>query len=81
MLGKDFRNLAEAVTCTYGNNPWFFLRELAQNSRDAGAQSIRVKAERTAAGLETLTFADNGRGMSSVHAFPFSPLCLGQGRR
>jgi hypothetical protein len=71
MLGKDFRNLAEAVTCTYGNNPWFFLRELAQNSRDAGAQSIRVKAERTAAGLETLTFADNGRGMSSVHARRF----------
>ena len=71
MLGKDFRNLAEAVTRTYGSNPWFFLRELAQNSRDAGAKSIRVKAERTAAGLETLTFADNGRGMTMVHAKRF----------
>lgn len=71
MLGKDFRNLAEAVTRTYGNNPWFFLRELAQNSRDASAKSIRVKAERTAAGLETLTFADNGRGMTLVHARRF----------
>jgi hypothetical protein len=48
MLGKDFRSLAEAVTGTYGNDPWFFLRELAQNSRDAGAQSIWVNAERTA---------------------------------
>ena len=71
MLGKDFRNLAEAVTSTYGNNPWFFLRELAQNSRDAGARSIWVKAERTAAGLEILTFADDGRGMTSVHARRF----------
>jgi len=71
MLGKDFRNLAEAVTATYGNNPWFFLRELAQNSRDAGARSIRVKTERTAAGLEILTFADDGRGMSLAHARSF----------
>jgi hypothetical protein len=71
MLGKDFRNLAEAVTRTYGNNPWFFLRELAQNSRDAGAKSIRVKAERTAAGFETLTFTDDGRGMTSAHARRF----------
>jgi hypothetical protein len=71
MQGKDFRNLAEAVTGTYGNNPWFFLRELAQNSRDAGAKSIHVKAERNAAGLETLTFADDGRGMTLVHAKRF----------
>ena len=47
MLGKEFRSLAEAVTRTYGGDPWFFLRELAQNSRDAGAASIRVTAERS----------------------------------
>jgi hypothetical protein len=65
MLGKDFRNLAEAVTRTYGNNPWFFLRELA------GARSIQVKAERTSSGLETLAFADDGLGMTAVHARRF----------
>ena len=71
MLGKDFRSLAEAVTGTYGDSPWFFLRELAQNSRDAGASHIRVEAERTPDGLETLTFADDGRGMSFDHARRF----------
>jgi hypothetical protein len=71
MLGKDFRSLAEAVTATYGDSPWFFLRELAQNSRDAGARAIRVDAERTAAGIEALTFADDGRGMSFAHARRF----------
>jgi transglutaminase-like putative cysteine protease len=71
MLGKDFRSLAEAVTGTYGDSPWFFLRELAQNSRDAGARNIRVEAGRTPAGLETLTFADDGRGMSFDHARRF----------
>lgn len=71
MLGKEFRSLAEAVTHTYGGNPWFFLRELAQNSRDAGARSITVMAETTASGFEVLTFADDGRGMSRIHARRF----------
>ncbi|MCX6555166.1 MAG: ATP-binding protein, partial [Candidatus Aminicenantes bacterium] len=71
MLGKDFRGLAEAVTKTYGDDPWFFLRELAQNSRDASAKTIWVEAQRSADGLEILTFADDGRGMSLVHARRF----------
>jgi hypothetical protein len=71
MLGKDFRGLAEAVTKTYGDDPWFFLRELAQNSRDASAKAIRVEAQWSADGLERLTFADNGRGMSLAHARRF----------
>jgi hypothetical protein len=71
MLGKEFRSLAEAVTRTYGDNPWFFLRELAQNSRDAGATRIHVRAETTADGFEVLTFADNGRGMDRHHAQRF----------
>jgi hypothetical protein len=71
MLGSDFRGLAEAVTQTYGDDPWFFLRELAQNSRDAGARHIRVNAEASAPGKETLTFADDGRGMTLAHARRF----------
>ena len=71
MLGKEFRSLAEAVTHTYGSDPWFFLRELAQNSRDAGAKNIWVAAERDAFGSETLTFADDGKGMSLAHARRF----------
>ncbi len=71
MLGKEFRGLAETVTRTYGNNPWFFLRELAQNSRDAGARNIRVEAPLTLPGMETLNFADDGRGMTLAYARRF----------
>ena len=71
MLGKEFRGLAETVTRTYGNNPWFFLRELAQNSRDAGARNIWVEALTTQQGMETLTFADDGRGMTLAYARRF----------
>jgi hypothetical protein len=71
MQGREFRGLAEAVTCTYGDDPWFFLRELAQNSRDAGARNIRVGATRSAQGEETLTFADDGCGMTLAHARRF----------
>jgi len=71
MLGKEFRGLAETVTRTYGNNPWFFLRELAQNSRDAGARNIWVEALVTQQGMETLNFADDGRGMTLAYARRF----------
>jgi hypothetical protein len=71
MLGSDFRGFADAVTRTYGDDPWFFLRELAQNSRDAGARAIRVAAATTPAGMETLTFEDDGRGMTLAHARRF----------
>ena len=71
MQGSDFRGLAEAVTRTYGDDPWFFLRELAQNSRDAGARAIQVVADASPLGTETLTFADDGRGMTMNHARRF----------
>jgi hypothetical protein len=71
MLGSDFRGLAESVTRTYGDDPWFFLRELAQNSRDAGARRIEVTTETPTPGTETLTFADDGRGMTLEHARRF----------
>jgi hypothetical protein len=70
MQGKEFRGLAEAVARSYGDDPWFFLRELAQNSRDAGARNIWVTAE-TPPGRETLTFADDGCGMTLAHARRF----------
>jgi hypothetical protein len=70
MLGAEFRGLAEAVTRSYGDDPWFFLRELAQNSRDAGARSIRVSAL-SEAGTETLAFVDDGSGMTLDHARRF----------
>lgn len=71
MLGREFRGLAENVTRTYGDDPWFFLRELAQNSRDAGARNIRVSAQTSVQGTETIIFADDGRGMTLAHARRF----------
>ncbi len=71
MLGSEFRGLAENVTRAYGDDPWFFLRELAQNSRDAGARNIRVAARTAADGTETIVFADDGRGMTLAHARRF----------
>lgn len=68
MQGNEFRGLAEAVTSSYGADPWFFLRELAQNSRDAGARNIWVDARKSPPGTETLIFADDGRGMTLAHA-------------
>ncbi|MCU0275828.1 MAG: ATP-binding protein [Acidobacteria bacterium] len=70
MQGAEFRGLAEAVTRSYGDDPWFFLRELAQNSRDAGARNIWVSAEATA-GMETLSFVDDGKGLTLEHARRF----------
>jgi hypothetical protein len=70
MQGAEFRGLAEAVTRAYGDEPWFFLRELAQNSRDAGAHAIRVSAV-AAGGTETLSFVDDGEGLSLEHARRF----------
>lgn len=48
----------------YGPDPWLFLRELAQNSRDAGADKIKIRAFRNDIGRECLEFRDNGCGMT-----------------
>ena len=42
MRGPEFQRWASHGLRDYGEDPWQFLRELAQNSRDAGARSIRV---------------------------------------
>ena len=64
----DFRKWIEAGYKDYGKDPWFFIRELAQNSRDAGAAFIRVKIGYTSAKEEVLVFEDDGCGMSYDHA-------------
>ncbi len=73
MNGKqdNFRSWIEAGFKNYGKDPWFFIRELAQNSRDAGAHSIKVKIGYTTAKEEALIFEDDGCGMSYRHAKQF----------
>lgn len=68
MKGRDIRKWIEAGFKDYGKDPWFFIRELAQNSRDAGATTIRVQAGRTTQDNEILVFEDDGCGMSYDHA-------------
>ncbi|MFH1529817.1 MAG: transglutaminase domain-containing protein [Pseudomonadota bacterium] len=70
MQGSEFKRLARQGVKSYGDDPWFFLRELAQNSRDAGARRIHVSAS-TDGGREVLVFSDDGRGMDRAHAEQF----------
>lgn len=71
MTTAEFRKWIEAGLKDYGEDPWFFLRELAQNSRDAGAKTISVKAGHTAENDEILIFEDDGHGMSYAHAVQY----------
>ncbi len=48
----------------YINDHWVFLRELAQNSRDAGALEIKIDPGGYGSGNEVVIFSDNGRGMT-----------------
>jgi len=48
----------------YGDDPWIFLRELAQNSRDSGAGEIRIDVGGFGEYREVIIFADNGKGMT-----------------
>lgn len=70
MKGGDFKRWALRGCRIYGEDQWFFLRELAQNARDAGARNVRVDARRDA-DEEILTFSDDGSGMDSRHAEQF----------
>lgn len=66
-----FRQWIEAGYRNYGQDPWFFLRELAQNSRDAGARTVRVSVNQSDREREILTFLDDGMGMNFDHARQF----------
>ena len=50
----------------YGEDPWVFLRELVQNSRDAEARDISFSTYADAS-RQTIVCRDNGRGMSADH--------------
>ena len=63
----DFRSRAIEEGLRYGEDRLVFLRELAQNSRDAGATNINVTASMDGDEL-MLEFADDGDGMSFVDA-------------
>jgi hypothetical protein len=71
MKGAEFRKWAERGCRIYGDDPWSFLRELAQNARDARARCILVDVDRNPKGLEVLSFLDDGTGMSFDHARKF----------
>ncbi len=52
----------------YIDDPWVFLRELAQNSRDAGAFEIKIDSGGSGSGTEVIIFSDNGKGMTYKEA-------------
>ncbi len=60
---EDFRSRALGEGLRYGENRTVFLRELAQNSRDAGATRIGV-ATFFEGGDVVVSFGDDGSGMS-----------------
>ncbi len=70
MKGGDFKRWALRGCRIYGEDDWFFLRELAQNARDAGARNVKVAASRDG-NDEILSFADDGSGMDARHAEQF----------
>jgi hypothetical protein len=62
-----FRERAAFEAARYGANPWVFVRELLQNSRDAGARSVWFSVE-SAGGTERIGCRDDGCGMTFDHA-------------
>jgi len=71
MDGERFREVIREGTEHYGGDDWFFLRELAQNSRDADASGIRIIAGYIGDNTEFIRFEDNGSGMSKAHAVKY----------
>jgi len=58
-----FFQRAKYEAMRYGDDEWVFLRELVQNSRDAGATSVSFTFQQHG-DRETLTCFDDGTGMS-----------------
>ncbi|MEN8154132.1 MAG: ATP-binding protein [Acidobacteriota bacterium] len=48
----------------YIDDPWLFLRELSQNSRDASAREIKIDLGGFGSEKEVIIFSDNGKGMT-----------------
>ncbi|MCP4680005.1 MAG: hypothetical protein GY854_31840 [Deltaproteobacteria bacterium] len=70
MRGTEFKERALHEGLRYGEDPLVFLRELAQNARDAGAKKINVVTA-LENGDFVLTFSDDGNGMEYEHARKF----------
>jgi len=64
---RAFRERARLEADRYGPDPWIFVRELLQNSRDAGANHVRFVVEQDGA-VERVTCLDDGDGMTFDHA-------------
>ncbi|MBD3872711.1 MAG: ATP-binding protein, partial [Acidobacteria bacterium] len=62
-----FRNRARYEADRYGWDPWVFVRELLQNSRDAGARGVWISATRRE-GRDRIECRDDGAGMGFEHA-------------
>lgn len=69
MRASAFLQRARQEGLRYGEDPYVFLRELAQNARDAGATRIDVRYHSNSG--QRLVFIDNGDGMSFDHAKAF----------
>ncbi len=62
-----FRQRALAEAARYGSDPWVFIRELLQNSRDAGARHVELTVSEEGS-KQRITCRDDGCGMSFEHA-------------
>jgi len=66
-IAGDFRRRALFEARRYGGDAWVFIRELLQNSRDAGATRVDLVVERRG-GRDRIVCRDDGCGMSFDHA-------------
>ena len=64
---SDFRSRAIAEGKRYGKDEYVFVREFAQNARDAGARRISLSAGYQDGKLQVV-FTDDGAGMAFAHA-------------
>lgn len=62
-----FRQRALAEAARYGSDPWVFVRELLQNSRDAGARHVELRVSEEGS-PQRISCRDDGCGMSFAHA-------------
>jgi hypothetical protein len=72
---RAFRERARLEADRYGPDPWIFVRELLQNSRDAGANAVAFTVGERPAGegeaegvVEWVACQDDGEGMTFDHA-------------
>lgn len=75
-----FRERALKEAIRYGADSWIFVRELLQNSRDAGASTVSIETE-SEGGRERITVRDDGEGMGFDRARSFLFTLYASGKR